>query len=59
MALGGVDIHEVPGDHLGIFEEPHVQVLAKKLRACIDKAIQDVVAENHSSEPTKSTAFVE
>jgi thioesterase domain-containing protein len=58
MALGGVDIHEVPGDHLGIFEEPHVQVLAEKLRACIDKALQDV-SEDHSSEPKKLTAFVE
>jgi len=34
-------------------------VLAEKLRACIDKAIQDVVAENHSSEPKKSTTEVE
>jgi aspartate racemase len=58
MALGGVDIHEVPGDHLGIFEEPHVQVLAEKLRTCIDKALQDV-SEDHSSEPKKLTAFVE
>jgi aspartate racemase len=59
MAVGGVEIHQVPGDHLGMFQEPHVQMLAEKLRACIDKAIQDVVAENHSSEPKKSTAFVE
>jgi acyl-CoA synthetase (AMP-forming)/AMP-acid ligase II/thioesterase domain-containing protein/NAD(P)-dependent dehydrogenase (short-subunit alcohol dehydrogenase family)/acyl carrier protein len=59
MAVGGVEIHQVPGDHLGIFQEPHVQMLAEKLRACIDKAIQDVVAENHSSEPKKSTAEVE
>jgi aspartate racemase len=59
MAVGGVEIHQVPGDHLGMFQEPHVQMLAEKLRACIDKAIQDVVAENHSSEPKKSIAEVE
>jgi len=58
MALGGLEIHEVPGDHLGMFQEPHVQVLAEKLRACIDKALQDV-SEDHSSEPKKSTTEVE
>jgi len=41
LAVGGVEIHEVPGDHLGIFQEPHVQVLAKKLKDCIDKAIAE------------------
>jgi hypothetical protein len=58
MALGGVEIHEVPGDHLSMFQEPHVQVLAEKLRACIDKALQDV-SEDHSSELKKSTTEVE
>jgi hypothetical protein len=57
MALGGVEIHQVPGDHLSMFQEPHVQVLAEKLRACIDKALQDV-SEDHSSEPKKSTTEV-
>ena len=32
LARGGLDVHEVPGDHLGILREPHVQVLAEKLR---------------------------
>lgn len=50
MAVGGVEIHQVPGDHLGMFQEPCVQMLAEKLRACIDKALQDV-SEDHSSEP--------
>lgn len=27
-----LEIHEVPGDHLGILQEPHVQVLAEKLK---------------------------
>jgi amino acid adenylation domain-containing protein len=30
---------EVPGDHITMMTEPHVQVLAEKLRACLDKAI--------------------
>jgi thioesterase domain-containing protein/acyl carrier protein len=36
-----VDTHDVPGDHVTMVTEPHVQVLAKKLRACLDKAQAD------------------
>jgi thioesterase domain-containing protein len=58
LALKGLEIHEVSCDHLDMFQEPHVQMLAEKLRACIDKALQDV-SEEHSSEPKKSTTEVE
>ena len=34
-----VDIHEVPGDHSTMITEPHVQVLAKQLKACIEQAL--------------------
>jgi aspartate racemase len=44
LALGGVEIHEVPGDHLGMFQEPHVQVLAEKLKTCIDRVQADDLA---------------
>ncbi|WP_414620780.1 non-ribosomal peptide synthetase [Calothrix sp. CCY 0018] len=30
---------DVPGDHFSIFVEPHIQVLAKQLRICIDNAM--------------------
>jgi len=36
-----VEIHVVPGDHLTMMAEPHVQVLAERLRACLDKAQAD------------------
>jgi aspartate racemase len=36
---GELEIHEVPGSHLGILEEPNVQILAEKLRVCMDKAL--------------------
>jgi amino acid adenylation domain-containing protein len=36
-----VETHDVPGDHVTMVTEPHVQVLAKKLRACLDKAQAD------------------
>jgi aspartate racemase len=38
LAAGGLECHEVPGTHLGMLQEPHVQVLAEKLKACLDKA---------------------
>jgi len=58
LPVEGLEIHKVPGNHLDMFQEPHVQMLAEKLRACIDKALQDV-SEDHSSEPKKSTTEVE
>jgi len=34
-----IEIQDVPGDHVTLLAEPHVQVLAKKLQASIDQAI--------------------
>jgi amino acid adenylation domain-containing protein len=39
VALGGVEIREVPGDHVDMLRQPHVALLARELRDCIDKAI--------------------
>jgi hypothetical protein len=33
-----VDVHVVPGNHANMVYKPHVEVLAEKLRACIDQA---------------------
>ena len=38
LAAGGLEIHIVPGNHLSMIEEPHVQVLAHQLQACLDRA---------------------
>jgi thioesterase domain-containing protein len=35
LAGGGLEIHDVPGNHLSIFEEPLIQVLAEKFRTCL------------------------
>ena len=35
VAAGGLDIKVIPGNHLGMLQEPHVKVLAKELRACL------------------------
>jgi len=35
-AQEGVEVHEVPGEHSSMVLDPHVQVLAERLRACLD-----------------------
>ncbi|OKH38899.1 non-ribosomal peptide synthetase [Calothrix sp. HK-06] len=37
LAGGGLEIHDIPGHHDSIMSEPHVQVLADKLKACIKR----------------------
>jgi thioesterase domain-containing protein/acyl carrier protein len=37
VAEDGLEVHDIPGDTSSMLQEPHVQVLAKKLKACIDK----------------------
>lgn len=38
LATEGVEIHVVPGNHYTMIGKPHVQVLAERLRACLDEA---------------------
>ncbi len=38
VVAGGLDIHYVPGSHLGLLNEPHIQLLAKTLRNCLIQA---------------------
>jgi amino acid adenylation domain-containing protein len=38
LAGGGIEVHEIPGNHLDIVKEPHVHELAKKLRECLLQA---------------------
>jgi amino acid adenylation domain-containing protein len=37
LALGGVEVREVPGTHVTLIEEPHVRVLAEELRRCLKR----------------------
>ena len=52
LATGRVEIHEVPGNHATFIKEPHVRVLAEKLRTCLDRAIESV---DDCDLPTAST----
>ncbi len=37
MAARGLEVHDVPGNHLTMLQEPHVRVLAKKLSDCLNR----------------------
>ena len=34
----GLKLHTVPGDHATMLAEPHIRVLAEKLKDCLEKA---------------------
>jgi thioesterase domain-containing protein len=40
LALKGLDIHKLPGDHLAYIRE-HVETTARQLRECLDQALAD------------------
>jgi len=35
---GGIEVHEIPSDHLGMLKEPQVRILGEKLQAAVDRA---------------------
>ncbi|HEY2988056.1 MAG TPA: amino acid adenylation domain-containing protein [Candidatus Binatia bacterium] len=37
LAMGGVDVYQVEGDHLNFLDEPYVQTLAKQIRLALEK----------------------
>jgi aspartate racemase len=49
-ALGGVDVQEIPGHHMNMLEEPHVRVLAERMRLCLQNARATVVGPEERSE---------
>jgi thioesterase domain-containing protein len=42
LALRGLDVRVVPGDHRTIWKEPHIQVVAQELSACLDDAQKEI-----------------
>jgi thioesterase domain-containing protein/acyl carrier protein len=45
-ASGGVEVHVVPGNHANLMYEPHVEVLAEELTACLNQAQSAEAEEN-------------
>jgi thioesterase domain-containing protein len=35
LATGGVEIHEIPGNHLTILDKPNIELLARELTLCL------------------------
>jgi thioesterase domain-containing protein/acyl carrier protein len=40
LLMGPSETYEIPGDHMGIFRDPSVGVLAENLKACLRRATQ-------------------
>jgi amino acid adenylation domain-containing protein len=38
LTTGGLEVYEIPGGHVSILAEPQVKILARHLRACLDRA---------------------
>jgi surfactin synthase thioesterase subunit len=45
LALGGVELHRVPGNHLSMHVRPQVQELAARLASCIERALGKTMEE--------------
>jgi thioesterase domain-containing protein/acyl carrier protein len=41
LSVGGLNVRFVPGNLLSMWHEPHVSILAKKLKTCLDEAQMD------------------
>jgi len=39
LAAGGLEVHEVPGTHGSMREEPNVAMLVAELRPCLESAL--------------------
>jgi amino acid adenylation domain-containing protein len=57
-ANAGVEVHVVPGNHANLVYEPHVEVLAEKLSACISQALSAEVCftQSQSTDPSMKEA---
>lgn len=60
FAAGGMEIHEVPGDHVTLLAEPHVRILAERLNECIltAQAEQDSLIKKSTSAESATGGFV-
>lgn len=64
LALEGVEVHDVPGDHEDMMKEPNVSALAERLRACLqnvpmsgpDKTVRSTLADSHAARAAANTS---
>jgi amino acid adenylation domain-containing protein len=48
IAAGGVEVHQIPGGHTGMYREPAVRLVVEKLRDCLERAQADPEPERIS-----------
>ena len=48
---GGLEVHEIDGDHGDILNEPNVELLARDLRGCLERAQLEQSSQVSASEP--------
>ena len=41
LILGNIEVNECPGDHSSMCEQPHVRVLARRLRSYLQRQVRD------------------
>jgi len=51
MFADGLEIHEVPGDHLTMLDEPHVRAVSERLTECLNKAQLEAALPNEFACP--------
>jgi hypothetical protein len=56
MFRGGMEIHDVPGDHLTLMKDPYVRVLAETFTGCILTAFKLNSTRKAGSRPTVSAS---
>jgi amino acid adenylation domain-containing protein len=45
LITGGLNLQRVPGDHNSLMQEPHVQILAEKLRLSVNQASKSAMSD--------------
>jgi thioesterase domain-containing protein len=41
LVEGRIEVHEITGNHINIIKEPHVRLLAEKLKGCLETPLED------------------
>ena len=55
LAIGGIEIRNVPGSHISLLQEPYISDLAVELKRCLEQvACRDVRTETHALRPCGS-----
>jgi amino acid adenylation domain-containing protein len=57
FAAGGVEVHQIEGNHLNFLEEPHVRVLAEKMRASLEESRRTMGSKDGDPAPGDDESY--